>query len=561
MDSPPYHEPLYVSQLWSPISSPKLNRWGLRERRSAVLIQLRLKGSARKNGLLLLMNSKESEADESSVSSLTTSESIWENPLPEDVTILSTVDVAKIAIKSNQVTRSSPRQRQAKRTTVESPTSSVFSPIEKRRLHVEESSEVVIAITERKVCRPEDLYEKNGFKLSVFYTDQPCQVRNCKDPACVFGHICKCSIHMKIGAVLKGECFSLFKNGDCTKSCLRKSKQGKIDAQRKAEVTSTDSFAFFEARTNSFINSSSHSWNKKPTPAESEVFMYQVVIFHATNPDTPFIVSETSFSDLRNKTEKELKTMLEVLKKRFIKEYPDGKGIKCFYSGLEVVPLTHAGSEMLSFDQGNPSLKSDAPGQTWIISSWFMNKYKNDMSSVAFKEHMNYICENYDPEAADAMYERYNGREDVQETTASRLFALSRFARQTFDNIRSKEKETKNRILCEYASADHVRQHARKMGSICLVMGTPFKEGVFGLSLDRSLDDMHHRPEDCLLIGTRLNDAKAAHAAFRTQEALAQHCRENGNDESATNHAKMCVVLRPIIKGMIQRWTKIEAVI
>ena len=57
---------------------------------------------------------------------------------------------------------------------------------------------------------------------------------------------------------------------------------------------------------------------------------------------------------------------------------------------------------------------------------------------------MNYICENYDPEAADAMYERYNGGEDVQETTASRLFALSTFARQTFDNIRSKEKETKN---------------------------------------------------------------------------------------------------------------------
>ena len=96
------------------------------------------------------------------------------------------------------------------------------------------------------------------------------------------------------------------------------------------------------------------------------------------------------------------------------------------------------------------------------------------------------------------------------------------------------------------------------MGSICLVMGTPFKEGVFGLSLDRSLDDMHHRPEDCLLIGTRLNDAKAAHAAFRTHEALAQHCRENGIDEQASNHAKMCAILRPIIKGMIRRWPKVE---
>ena len=216
---------------------------------------------------------------------------------------------------------------------------------------------------------------------------------------------------------------------------------------------------------------------------------------------------------------------------------------------------------MLSFDQGNPSLKSDSPGQTWIISAWFMNKYKNDMSPVAFKEHMNYICNNYDPEAADAMYERYNGGEDVEETTASRLFAQSTFAKHTFSRIRKTEKETKKRILYEYASAHHVRQHAREMGSICLVMGTPYKEGVFGLSLDRSLDDMHHRPEDCLLIGVRLNNAKAAYTAFRTQEALAQHCRENGIDESATNHAKMCVVLRPIIKRMIRHWPKIEAVI
>ena len=81
------------------------------------------------------------------------------------------------------------------------------------------------------------------------------------------------------------------------------------------------------------------------------------------------------------------------------------------------------------------------------------------------------------------------------------------------------------------------------------------------LSLDRSLDDMHHRPEDCLLIGTRLNDAKAANKAFRTHEALAQHCRENGIDEQASNHAKMCVVLRPIIEGMIQCWPEIKAVI
>ncbi len=326
-------------------------------------------------------------------------------------------------------------------------------------------------------------------------------------------------------------------------------------------MTSTENFAFFKARINSFRTSTSHSWNNKPTPTESEVFMLQVVIYHATHPDTPFLVTETSFSDLRNKTEKELKAILEVLKKQFVKLFPDGKGITCFYSGLEVVPLTHAGSAMLSFDQGNPTLKSDDRGQTWRISTWFMNKYKGGMSPVAYKGHMNYICKYYDPDAADAMYESYVEGEDVEVTKASRLFAQSTFAKQSFSHMKKKETDSEKRILCGYKNADHVRQHAKWMGSICLLMGTPYKERVMELSLDRSLDDMHHRPEDCLLIGTRLNDAKAAHAAFRTQEALAQHCQENRINESASNHAKMCAVFRPIIEGMIRRWPKVEAVI
>jgi intein-encoded DNA endonuclease-like protein len=120
---------------------------------------------------------------------------------------------------------------------------------------------------------------------------------------------------------------------------------------KRAEVTSTDYVALFIARTNSFRESTSHSWNNKPSTAQSEVFLLQVVIYQATNPDTPFVVTETSFSDLRDKTEDELEAMLEVLKKKFIQVFLDGKGITCFYSGLEVVPLTHAGDKMLSFHQ------------------------------------------------------------------------------------------------------------------------------------------------------------------------------------------------------------------
>ncbi len=170
---------------------------------------------------------------------------------------------------------------------------------------------------------------------------------------------------------------------------------------------------------------------------------------------------------------------------------------------------------------------------------------------------MNFLKENYNSDAADAMYGSYVKGEDVEVT---RLLAQSAFTSNSVDGMRSTEISTNEQILCGYASADQILQHAKRMGSICLLTGTPYIEGVMGLSLDRSLDDMHHHPEDCLLIGTRLNDTQAAHPALKTGEALNQHCREMGIDASASNHAKMCAVFRPIIEGLIRRWPKIEAV-
>jgi hypothetical protein len=72
--------------------------------------------------------------------------------------------------------------------------------------------------------------------------------------------------------------------------------------------------------------------------------------------------------------------MLVHLQKGFLVEFLDGKGISCFYSGIEVVPLTHAGFAMLSFDQENQTLKSDDPGKTWLLSAWGMNRHKGGMS-------------------------------------------------------------------------------------------------------------------------------------------------------------------------------------
>ena len=89
--------------------------------------------------------------------------------------------------------------------------------------------------------------------------------------------------------------------------------------------------------------------------AQLVVFMFQVLYHYATNPNTPFDVDEMTFLDSRNKTEDELEVMLAHLQKQFIVEFPGWKGISCFFSGIQVVPLIHAGfaMPMLSFDQGN----------------------------------------------------------------------------------------------------------------------------------------------------------------------------------------------------------------
>jgi hypothetical protein len=96
--------------------------------------------------------------------------------------------------------------------------------------------------------------------------------------------------------------------------------------------------------------------------------------------------------------------------------------------------------------------------------------------------------QNYDPDSADAMmYEGYDHGEDIEVIRASPLFAQSTFARNSIDSMRLRETSTKMRIQCGYTSEDHVRQHAKRMGSRCLVTRTPYKKGVMGLSLDRSL--------------------------------------------------------------------------
>ena len=93
--------------------------------------------------------------------------------------------------------------------------------------------------------------------------------------------------------------------------------------------------------------------------------------------NTPFKVTQTTFSDLRNMDENALKSMKESLLKRV-----DISALRCWYMDEKLIMGTCAGFNMFSIDQGNPSLVSDKEEQTWYISTWGMNMYKNEMTPL-----------------------------------------------------------------------------------------------------------------------------------------------------------------------------------
>jgi hypothetical protein len=185
---------------------------------------------------------------------------------------------------------------------------------------------------------------------------------------------------------------------------------------------------------------------------------------------------------------------------------------------------------MFSIDQGNPSLKSDAEGQTWYICTWWGNKYKMNMRPKEFSAHMDHLSTHYSATAADEAYKAYV-RGDVVRVSSSLTYAGSKLK-----DMRKTAKSTKGRVECGYTSVNDVGRHCTKMGNRCLITGIPYNERVFPLSLDRKTDDLHHIKDDCLLVGEYLNLAKGEHEAFKSREALAAYCREHGIDESGSEH-------------------------
>ena len=132
-----------------------------------------------------------------------------------------------------------------------------------------------------------------------------------------------------------------------------------------------DLLSFVKLKAQSFVDSNTHSWNVKPSRLQALVFILKLVEWYIANPDTRFVVSGTTFSDLRKLEDNTLVRMKELLMKNL-----DFSELRCWYTDDKLTLVSCSGSNMLLIDQGNPTLGADEEGQKWHKTTWFFNSFK-----------------------------------------------------------------------------------------------------------------------------------------------------------------------------------------
>ena len=171
-------------------------------------------------------------------------------------------------------------------------------------------------------------------------------------------------------------------------------------------------------------------------------------------PDTPFVVFQTIFSKLRKLDNDGCKSKKESILKRV-----DFSAMRCWYTSEMLSLVGCGGFNMLSVDQGNPTLFSDKEGQTWYISTWGMNSYKKAMTPNELKSHMDQLCACYNPTAGNATYAEYvSGGNVVVLSIISR-----RVLKTAFHHMRRKAMD--GRDNCGYMCTDDVVRHCSQMGN------------------------------------------------------------------------------------------------
>ena len=168
------------------------------------------------------------------------------------------------------------------------------------------------------------------------------------------------SLSFKIGSCFLSTCFKLNKKkkGTRSKKCIWGQERCVKYDTRKAATRIIDPLSFLGEVAKNFRISRTHCWkkNEKPTILQLTVLVLKLITFNANHPKTPFTVSKSTFSNLKKTPVSELQAIEKCISKKFLNDFSEGKGIKCWYTGKELVLQSCSGFNKLSIDQGETRL-------------------------------------------------------------------------------------------------------------------------------------------------------------------------------------------------------------
>ena len=129
--------------------------------------------------------------------------------------------------------------------------------------------------------------------------------------------------------------------------------------KKTSDMQKVDLLSFLKLRAQSFVHSISHKWNIKPSCPQALVFILQLAEWYIVNPDTPFVVSRTTFSDLRKLDDNTLKWMKALKMKNL-----NFSKLRCWYTDDKLMLVSCSGQ--YAFDQSRKSHFGSGRGRTEV---------------------------------------------------------------------------------------------------------------------------------------------------------------------------------------------------
>jgi hypothetical protein len=213
------------------------------------------------------------------------------------------------------------------------------------------------------------------------------------------------------------------------------------------------------------------------------------------------------------------------------------------------------GMNMLSCDQGDPSINADGIGQVWTFGTWFWNRLMGSMSPAQRFDFIASVTIHYNSLLADAVIHCYVKQlSDASSNTYLIPFGMERnFSVAKSSRIYHSQKAGSIERL-GYSNRDwekpEMEEAWRKMCSLCVTTG--IHDSILDITWNRFTDDLRHNEQDCISNLVRLNDAIHSHKAFRSQDTLQAYCHENDISMNQPRIVIFNTIVRPIVEQIIR---------